>query len=186
MWTGSCSLFSCLPCCISEHNERPSLCAKKGHGQEAGGQKIPLPPRFLNLRVFYQHSIKRLPYTRFIKLKKRDATPKPVKKWFPFFFHLWKSFTDKCYNSKYCHGQLNSHRIHESAFSYSYHIWFLPVNMGILNIFLSKNKNLQKALTSGNLEQVFLKGSDQCKNKMAVKIKKGRQKLLESNIYIWI
>lgn len=54
----------------------------------------------------------------------------------------------------------NSLRIHESVFSYYYHIWFLPVNMDILNISLCVNKKLQKALTSGNLEQVFLKGND--------------------------
>lgn len=54
----------------------------------------------------------------------------------------------------------NSLRIHESVFSYYYHIWFLPVNMDILNISLCVNKKLQKALTSGNLEQVFLRGND--------------------------
>lgn len=40
------------------------------------------------------------------------------------------------------------------------------MNMDILNIFFFVNKKLQKALTNGNLKHVFLKATNQHKNKM--------------------
>lgn len=147
-------------------SKRFSICTNKDHNHEVGEQ-ISLPPRFLALKVQYQHNRnKKFLHPSVLKQKSRDVTLKPIKKWLLVFFHLWKSFTDKYWEPKYCYGQLNSHRIYVSNFSSFYRVWFLPVNMDILNIFLCVNKKLQKTFTIGNSEQVFLKGSDQCKNKM--------------------
>lgn len=160
MWTRSFSLSSYL--------KLSSLFTNKDHNHEFGGQ-ISLPPRFLTLRLLYQPSRKE---------KKTSSIPvfkAEHQRWYTQTYkEIYFSISGNPLQNNFENPNIAMDNLTPKGFMnpivatsilFGFYPWIWR-SWIYLEYILCVNMKLQKKFTIGNSAQVFLKGSDQCKNNM--------------------